>query len=363
MKPSLLAIPLILALAGCGKPPPPQGPPSDFPVPSVVGKATRERLEERLPMVGTIRAKDTVRLQSELEARVTRVGFAEGAFVKAGTVLFELDRRRESARMAEAQARLDRATKDLERGMVLLASKTIPPQEEDRLKEAARAAEANVALLKAALEDAVVKAPFDGLVGERAASVGQFVGRGGELASLTRIDPLEVEFEVPERFLGQLTLGQTVRLETAAYPGQPFEGKVAFLAPEVSAASRTLRAKADLANADRKLRPGMFGEITLVFAVRENALVIPEGAIMQQGDQAMVVVVGADDKASYRPVKAGMRLAGRAEITEGLEEGEKVVVEGHQKIRPGATVITMPGSAKYGVEPAAPPAAPADKKP
>lgn len=347
---------LVLALAGCGKPPPPQGPPSDFPVPSIVGKAVVERLEERLPLVGNVRAKDSVRLQSELEARVLACQFEEGAFVKAGTVLFSLDRRREEARLAEALARQERALKDLERGKVLLESKTIPPQEEDRLKEAALAAEANVQLLRAAVEDAEVKAPFDGLVGERAASVGQFIGRGGALATLTRIDPLEVEFEVPERYASQLAAGQVVRLETTAYPGAPFEGKVSFLAPEVNQSSRTLRVKADLANADRKLRPGMFGVITLVFSVRENALVIPEGAIQQMGDQSMVVLVGADNKAVFQPVKTGVRMAGRAEVLDGLKEGDKVVVEGHQKTRPGATIIAMPGSAQYGVEPTPPPA-------
>ncbi len=356
MKSPLILLPLAL-LAGCGKPPPPEGPPMDFPVPSIVGKATRERLEERLPLVGSIRAKDRVRLQSELEARVTSVNFQEGSLVKAGQVLFELDSRRELAALQEAEARLARATSDFTRGEALLANQTIPPQEFDRLKEASLTAKANVALATAALEDATIKAPFAGLVGEHVATVGQFVSRGGELSTLTLIDPVEVEFQVPERFVGQVAPGLKVRLDAAAWPGQAFEASVSFLAPEVDATSRTLRVKADIANPDGKLRPGMFGTIELVFAARENALVIPEGAVQQQGDQSMVVAVGAEDKAEYRPVKTGLRMAGRIEITEGLAEGDRVVVEGHQKIAPGSKVISMPGSIKHGVEPSPMPGA------
>lgn len=354
MKRSLCLLSIAL-LSACGKPPPPEGMPSDFPVPSVVGKATREKLEERLPLVGNVRAKDRVVLQSEMEARVVEVAFEEGALVKAGQVLFRFDQRREEAALAEAKARLARAEADLARGQSLLANQTIPPQEFDRLQEAALAAKANLDLAESRLEDATVKAPFDGVVGERSASVGQYLTRGGTLATLTRVDPLEVEFEVPERFISQLAPGQTVNLDTAAWPGRPFDAKVTYLAPEVDVSSRTLRVKGDLANPEGKLRPGMFGTVELVFAARENALVIPEGAIQQMGDQAMVVIVGTEDKAEYRPVKTGLRLAGRVEITDGLKEGERVVVEGHQKIAPGATVITMPGSIRHGVEPAPPP--------
>ena len=353
----LAALPMVI-LGGCSKPPPPEGPPSDFPVPCVVGKATLERLEERLPLVGSVEAKDSVRIQSELEARVLRVGFKEGAAVKAGAVLFELDKRREEARLAEAVARQARAHKDLERGLVLLESKTIPPQEEDRLREAAKAADANVVLAQAAVEDAVVKAPFDGMMGELLASVGQFVGRGGDLATLTTMDPVEVAFDIPERFVSQVSMGQEVRLEAAAYPKSPFVGKVMYMAPELQGESRTLRVKAALDNKELKLRPGMFGVITLVFSVRERALVIPEGAILQQGDQSMVVALDAAGKAQFRPVRVGLRMAGRAEILEGMAEGEKVVVEGHQKTRPGAQIMAMPGSRAHDVEPDAMPGAP-----
>lgn len=354
MKPLLHLWPVVLLVA-CGKPPPPEGMPSDFPVPSVVGKATREKLEQRLPLVGSVRAKDRVVLQSEMEARVIKVAFEEGALVKAGQTLFCLDQRREEAALAEAKARLARAVADLARGRSLLANQTIPPQEFDRLQEAALAAKANLDLAVSRVEDAVIRAPFDGMAGEHTASVGQYVTRGGALATLTLVDPLEVEFEVPERFISQLALGQQVRLDTATWPDQAFTAKVTFLAPEVDLKSRTLRVKGDLPNPDGKLRPGMFGTIVLIFAVRDNALVIPEGAVQHMGDQAMVVAVGAEDKAEYRPVKTGLRLAGKVEITDGLKEGDRVVVEGHQKIAPGATVITMPGSARHGVEPPTPP--------
>lgn len=354
MKPSsLVYCSLALLAAGCGKPPPPQGPPSGMPVPSIVGKATREKLEQRLPLVGSVRSKDKVRLQSETEGRVLAVKFTEGGMVKAGEVLFQVDQRRPLAQLAEATARVERARQDLARGEELLASKTIPPQEVDRLKEAALVATANLELARAAVEDTTITAPFNGVIGERAVSEGQFLSRGGELATLTRVDPLEIEFEVPERFVAGLAKGQKVSLAPAAWPGKVFAAEVNFLSPDLDPASRSLRVKAELANPDGALRPGMFGTVDLVFAVRESALVIPEGAIMQRGDQAMVIALGSENKAEFRQIKIGLRLAGKVEVIDGLKEGEMVVVEGHQKAGPGSTIIIMPGSAAHGVTPPA----------
>ena len=358
---TLLGCSLALLASGCGKPPPPQGPPSGFPVPSVVGKATRERLEQRLPLVGSVRSKDKVRLQSETEGRVLAVNFSEGNMVKAGDILFQVDQRRPLAQLAEATARVERANQDLTRGEELLASKTIPPQEVDRLKEAALVAKANHELAKSALEDTTITAPFAGVIGERAVSVGQFLSRGGELATLTRVDPLEIAFEVPERFVSGLAKGQKVNLSPAAWPGKVFAAEVTFLAPELESASRSLRVKAELPNPDGALRPGMFGTVDLVFAVRENALVIPEGAVMQRGDQAMVLALGAENKAEFRPIAIGLRMAGKVEVLSGLKEGDMVVVEGHQKAAPGSTIVIMPGSSAHGVTP--PPAAAAAAKP
>jgi membrane fusion protein, multidrug efflux system len=354
-----LAVLLPLFLAACGKPPPPEPPPSDFPVAAVVAMVTREAVEERVELVGTVRATDTVELRSELEARVSAAEFTEGGAVEAGQVLFRLDPRREEARLAEAQARLERAAADRARGDELLARQTIPPQEMDRLVEAARTAAAAVELARANLADATIAAPFAGLVGERRAVPGQFVSRGDPLATLTRMDPLEIDFRVPERFAARVAAGQAVRFRAPAWPDETFEARVQYLEPALDADSRSLRVKAGLPNPGLKLRPGMFGTIDLVFATREAALLIPEGALINRGDATLVVRVGADHKAEFRPVVAGERLAGRVEITGGLAEGDRVIVEGHQKTRPGATVIATAGSRRFGVEPDPPPGAPA----
>jgi len=348
----------VLLFASCGKPPAPEGPPSDFPVAAVVARVMREPLEERVEMVGTVRATATVTLRSEIEGRVIDADFAEGMPVQKGTILFQLDTRREKALLAEAEARLSRARSDLERGKELLAKETIPAQEMDRLVEAVDIATAAVDLARANLEDAAVTAPFDGLVGERDAVPGQFVSRGDALATLTRMDPIEIEFRVPERFTSRVETGQAIRFQTPAWPDQDFAARVHYLDPGIESESRTLRVKAELPNPEMKLRPGMFGTITLVLDTRDAALLIPEAAIINRGDATLVVKVGGDNIASFQPVRTGMRQVGRIEITDGLAEGDRVVVEGHQKTRPGATILATPASLQYGVEPDSPPAAP-----
>jgi len=348
----LLGLPL---LQSCGRPPSPEPPPSDFPVASIVAKVDTMPIEERIPLVGNIRAKEQVRLLSEMDARVMDIFFNEGSQVEAGQKLIQLDTRKEEARMQEARARYELAKSELARGRELLAKETIPPQEYDRLLSAMLTAEANVALLEATLEDALVVAPFAGMIGERTVSAGQMVNRGEHLATIVQIDPLEIEFQVPERYMSNVLSDQLIRFQTVAFPGETFEGVVEFVAPAMDEASRTLPVKATVENPDGRLRPGMFGTVDLVFQTVDNALVVPETAVFRQGDQAMVVVVDGESieerSARYQPVTTGIRSNQWVKITEGLERGEIVVAEGHQKIPPGARISFSEGPDEYGVEP------------
>ncbi len=349
-------------LLSCGKPPGPEGPPPGMAMPVVVAPVKREPLEERIPMVGSLEPKEDIRVLSETSARIVKISFTPGTPVAPGDVLFELDSRKQKAMLAEGKAKLALTESELARGEELMAKKNIPAQEFDRLKAAKLQAEAQVASLEADLEDTIIRAPFAGSVSDRKVSIGQFVARGEELALLLQTDPLELVFQVPERYVGQISLGQTIRLNIVAYHGETFEGKVGYISPKLDETSRTLLVKVYLSNPEGRLRSGMFGTVDLLYRARENALTVPESAVLLDADRVYVVAVNAEKKAEFRPIKVGERLAGRVEILEGLAEGDLVVVEGYQKLGPGSAIAISADSAVHGVtpEPApAPDAAPA----
>jgi membrane fusion protein (multidrug efflux system) len=327
-----------LALAGCGKPPSSGGPPGDFPVSAVVAPVERRALEEKAFLVGSLEAIEEVDLVSELDARVQAINFQEGQAVEAGQVLIQFDDRKLGASLAEMRARYNLAKAELERSANLLSRNTISQQEFDRAEAEFDAAIAQLNLAEDQLSDATIRAPFDGVMTERLVSLGQFTTRGQRLASLVAVDPIEVEFNVPERYIGQLAMGQRMEIGVEAFPGETFAGPVTFISPRVDRDSRTVLVKARLANDDQRLKPGMFGSLELVFKVRDEALVIPEAAVSYSGDRASVVVMGADGKAEFRRIETGNRLSGVIEVTDGLDEGERVVVEGFQKMRPGSVI-------------------------
>lgn len=148
-----------------------------------------------------------------------------------------------------------------------------------------------------------------------------------------------------------LATGQSINLRTVAFPDREITGTVFFVDTVLDQSTRTVLAKAEIANPDHRLKPGMFGTLNLILAVREDAVVVPESAIRYSGDQATVVVMNSEDAAEFRPVTVGERLTGRAEISQGLEAGERVVVEGFQKMGPGTKILISPKSEAYGVKP------------
>jgi len=160
------------------------------------------------------------------------------------------------------------------------------------------------------------------------------------LTWLTDLDPVKIEINVPERFVGALKIGQPIEIKVAAYPGKKFKGEIYFISQQLDPTTRTVLIKGKVPNPDSQLKPGMFANLDLTVAVREKALVIPERGLSRvlNDNKAMVFIVDDKSKAQMRPVKLGIRLAGEVEIVEGLQPGEKVIVEGLQKIGPGSVV-------------------------
>ena len=335
------------------------GAPGDYPVNAVVALVKAETVADALRVVGQVQAAESVRLVSEVDATLIEVGVQDGDRVKKGQLLYKFDDHKFVAALAQSESRLVLAKSELERAQNLRATKTIPQQDVDRAQAEFRAADAAMVLAADNLADVVVTAPFDGVLEDRPVSLGQFCARGQDLGLLVQTDPLEITFDTPEREAGRLQAGQTAEFGSDAFPGQVFKAEITYLSPQVSMESRTLRAKARVPNADGRLKPGMFGAVSIILAQRPGVLRIPESAVSLHARTASVVVMDPEGKAEFRPVVTGRRGDNSVEITSGLKAGEKVVVEGYQKMGPGSKILVSPKSAAYGVNPpAAPDAAP-----
>lgn len=331
---------LIAAVApGCRKQAGGGGPPSGAMAATVIAAEARtESIAETLAVVGTLVPNEAIEVKSEVEGVVEEIAFNEGQTVKKGDLLVRLDESKFRAALQQAEANLQLSKVTFDRTRQLVEDKTISPQEFDQAAATYRANEANVALRRRELQDARIVAPFAGTVGSRNISAGQVISKNTTLTTLVDIDTVKAEFNIPERFISQVKAGQQLELRVAAFPKERFKGEVYFLAPQVDPNTRTLLMKARVPNADRKLRPGMFANLDLTLTLRDNAIVIPESAVLNLGERTAVYVIAADGTAQMRPVKIGLRMPNQIEIVSGLKPGEKVVAEGLQKIRPGGQV-------------------------
>lgn len=331
----IMLVTLVLA-AGCGNKQ--QGGWGELVVSVVTVPARQQAVEETIEAVGTLAANERVDIKSEADGTIEAIHFDEGQQVEAKQVLVELDQAKLRAALAEAQANLTMAQAARQRYAALLGTRAVSQQEADQAQATWAATQAVVERLTAELEDATIRAPFAGMTGARLLSIGQFVSKGTNITTLIDSDPMKLEFHIPERFLGQIQPQQAVKLQTAAYPQRPFSGEVYFIDPQVDTATRTVLLKARVPNPKGLLRQGMFAQVELIVRVKEQAIVIPDTALLHQGDLTFVYAIDAEQKAQMRPVKIGARLVNVVEVVEGLQAGEPVVAEGHQKLHPGVKV-------------------------
>ncbi|MDC0357905.1 efflux RND transporter periplasmic adaptor subunit [Oligoflexia bacterium] len=308
-------------------------------MPVAVKLPQQQRLVDSVSVVGTLVANESVDIKSEIDGKVEVIEFQEGQAVKADSLLVKIDHKKLTAEVAEAKANFDLAEADLSRSKMLLARKTISSQEYDQALSAFNVRKASLELMRDRLDDALVKAPFDGVLGARLISPGQYLSSGTMLTSLVSLDPIKVEFSVPERFISRLQNSQAVEVEVAALPGATFKGVVFFIAPQVNTETRTVLVKAVIDNQDHKLKPGMFANLNLTLEEKENAVVIPESALMLQGEQVRVFVVDHEDRAQIKEIVVGKYLDGVVEVLSGIAVDEKIITEGIQKIGPGMKVF------------------------
>ena len=328
-----------ICLSGCKKEA--KGGPAKMPPPQVVvAEARTERVVETLSRVANIQANEMVAITSETDGVLQEILFEEGQKVEKGQLLVKLDETRLAATLAQAEANFKLSQANFDRAKQLFEEKLISQQEFDQNAATFQANQAGLDFTRRALKDARIYAPFGGIVSSRQVSPGQIISKNTILTWLIDYDPVKVEFHVPEKFLGQVKEKQRIEVGVEAFPNERFSGEVFFVSPYVDLTNRTALVKAYIPNKEAQLKPGMFASLALSLVVRENSTVIPEAAITQilTNSQAMVFGLDSSGSAQMKKIRTGVRLVGSIEVLEGLKPGDKVIVEGLQKVVPGAPV-------------------------
>jgi membrane fusion protein, multidrug efflux system len=303
-----------------------------------------ERISQKLEALGNARANESVDISTKTSNIVTAVRFRDGERVKRGQVLVQLDDAQARADVAEAQAALSESESQYNRSRELLNTQALSKSSFDQLEGTLKANRARLGAAQARLEDTVIRAPFSGRVGLRRVSVGTLISPGDVITTLDDTSVIKLDFSVPENFLATLREGLSIRATAPAYPGRSFTGSVSSIDSRVDMNTRSVTVRALLANEDGALKPGMFLNVMLANDERA-ALVIPEEALTPEAERQYVFVV-ADGKASRREVRIGGRRPGSVEILAGLNAGERVIVEGTQKVRDGAVVRAIERAAE-----------------
>jgi len=327
-------------------------------IPPAQVEATKPRIgesKETVTAVGTFRSNESVVLRPEVASRVKSINFEEGQKVRRGQILIQLDAATEEATVAQAEAAYQLSKANNDRQAQLGARQVATERSVDEARAALKRDEAALQFARARLEKFTLVAPWDGIVGLRKVSVGAYLNVGQEIVNIEQIDPLKVDFRIPENFLAAVRVGQEIGVTADAFPGRTFPGKVYAIDPLIDEMGRAVVVRALIDNSDEVMRPGVFARVTLTLSVRDNALFLPEQALMPVGERHSVFKV-VDGKAQMAVVEIGRRQNGEVEVIRGLSPDDTVVSAGQIKLRNGTPVQVVPKDFQPGGRPAAPPA-------
>jgi membrane fusion protein (multidrug efflux system) len=300
-------------------------------------------LNPTLDAVGSVVAVQGVTLNAEITGTIRRIAFESGASVQSGAVLVELDTSVEKAQLEAASASRELASINLESGRSLVESGAIAKAQWVALEAQAKLAAAEVARLNALIAKKTIRAPFSGKTGMRLVNLGQLVGAGDAIVTLQSLDPVYVDFALPQQRISQLNTGAKVTVTTDAFPNKTFEGEVSAINPVLDSATRSVRLRATLKNPETQLHPGMFAKAQVLLPTQEKVLLIPNTAVMfaPYGDSVFVV----DEKDPKKPsvqqkfVRLGQAQGDYVVVLEGLSAKDTVVSTGAFKLRNGASIV------------------------
>ena len=310
------------------------------PVPVKIGKVRSGTISEEVSAVGTLLASESVMIRPERDGRITEIHFTEGQAVRKGEKLVSLDIAEIQAQLAAAQSDATLNRSRFKRATELHEKKFISAQALDDAREGLNQSEARQAEARARLEKSVVSAPFEGVAGLRQVSPGAYVKAGQDIARLEGIGSLKLDFRIPELYLGRIRQRQDVHVLLDAFPGEDFRGEIFAIEPSVDEQTRTVLLRARIPNPAGKLKPGMFSRVVLVLETRDNALLVPEQALVPQGKDRFVFRL-ADGKAVMTKIELGLRRPGEVEIRSGVSAGDAIVIDGQLRLRDGAQVTVL----------------------
>jgi membrane fusion protein (multidrug efflux system) len=318
------------------------------PQPTVVSslKAPEEVWQRRLHAVGSFAAVDGITISNELDGTITQIAFTSGVMVNKGDLLVQLDVSSELAQLASAEASADLARINLKRAKELRTTETNSAADLDVSEAQARQTAANADVIRATIAKKTVRAPFAGRAGIRQVNLGQFIRSGTAIVTLQALDPIYLNFSLPQQDLTGLTVGQAIQVTVDAYPGEVFAGTINALNAKVEDATRNLQVQATLRNGDEKLRSGMFATVDVLLPQKDTFVTLPQTAIVYNPYGNAVYVVeksteGTDGGAlvaRQRFVQMGDTRGDQVAIVKGVKPGEEIVTSGQLKLRNGAAI-------------------------
>ncbi|MDX1504305.1 MAG: efflux RND transporter periplasmic adaptor subunit [Spongiibacter sp.] len=299
------------------------------------------KLEERIPALGTLLARESVLITSTVSEKVAALHFNEGEQVKRGDLLATLEQAEEQAQLRSARADLAEQEREVKRLQGLIASQVTARNEYDQRVSNRERAHARIAEVEAKIAERTLRAPFDGTTGLRNLSPGALVSAGDSITTLDDLSVMRMDLQVPSLLLSALSVGQKITAFSEALDRE-FSAEVTAINPRIDPVSRSVTVRARLDNPERLLKPGMLMRLSLLKEQRE-AIIIPEQALESAQDSHYVWLVNDEGKAEKRQVTPGFRRAGELEIVSGLNPGEQLITEGFLMLRPGSPVAIQEG--------------------
>ncbi|MCH8501172.1 MAG: efflux RND transporter periplasmic adaptor subunit [Aliidiomarina sp.] len=304
-------------------------------------EVVRDRWVDSIPTIGNFRPVNGAMIPAQIDGEIKSIRFNNGDIVEQGQVLFILDDRVEQAERERLAAALAIAETEAARLEPLFARQEVSESELRRQQSQVAQARAALAMQDAMIERKTIRAPFSGVAGLRLVNLGQYVTPGSELVSIQSFDPIYLNFTLPERFLSDIVRGQTISAEVDAYPSERFSGEIRAIEPSVRESTRTIQIQAQFENPEQKLRAGMFARVRIDSEEARDVLMIPRTAIQFNPFGNIVFMIeeeGDELIVQQRLVRTGQSRGDMVEITEGLEEGDRVASSGLLKLRNGAVV-------------------------
>lgn len=301
-----------------------------------VAEVQQERWRQSLFAVGSVAAEQGINVNAPLPGTVVEIQFESGQQVKRGQVLIAQDVGVQMAELDGLVAAHELRTLQFQRAKKLLTDKQISQSDYDAARAALDEAHADVQAKRAYIVRKKVYAPFDGTLGIRMVDLGTYLEPGDPIVPLQMLDPIHVDYALPEQYLSRLSVGQITEIVVPAYPGEKFYGQITAFDPGIDQATRNVRIRATMANPDRRLRPGMFAEVSTIEALTKAVASLPQTAVTYSPYGDTVFVVVETDGAAHverRQIETGEVRAGRVEIVAGVSLGERVVAIGQNKLR------------------------------